>query len=319
MRDEAVSPVIAVMLILAAIVTFLSVWNAIYIPSVKESAEIGHLHEVESAFEQFSSDLERAVSLHQDNLVFSQPVPLGGGDVMVNLIKSSGTLQVQNETDPIYTLSLVDGQGDVTREKGMLVNFSYEPVSNFWQNQGYTWQYGYINVTKYGTLSTPLNYYNMTDVENEISSPGPVQTLAKSVVAVSASTNTTSLAANGGISGINRNCSSLDLWAVNVDASSQHHVVSSNGFGTLRLTTTVTSVPYFDLTDISLGSDNDIFGNVTLDSWNTSVVSAMNSCPANIRFAAGDSTVTYRHWNIHQDVSPVNVTLHQVNVEVSVS
>ncbi len=101
MKEDALAPVIAVMLILAAIVTFLSIWNAIYVPSMKESAEIEHLHNVEESLEKFSSDIDYAASSHQNNLVFSEPDQLGGGDFMFNLLKSSGTLNVQNKDSPV--------------------------------------------------------------------------------------------------------------------------------------------------------------------------------------------------------------------------
>ncbi len=150
MKDDAVAPVIAVMLILAAIVTFLSVWNAVYVPSMKQSAEVGHLQNVESAFLHFSSDIERAASTRQDDLTLSEPVQLGGGDFFFNTLRSSGSLSVQNEQKPIYYLTLYDGTGTVVGElDGTLVNISYEPQGNFWQEQGYRWQYGYLNVTKY--------------------------------------------------------------------------------------------------------------------------------------------------------------------------
>ena len=74
MKDDALAPVIAVMLILAAIVTFLSIYNAIYIPSMKESSEVEHLQNVESAFQHFSSDIDYAASSHQNHLTFSEPV-----------------------------------------------------------------------------------------------------------------------------------------------------------------------------------------------------------------------------------------------------
>ena len=127
MRDDALAPVIAVMLILAAIVTFLSIWNAVYVPAMKQSGEVGHLQNVESAFQHFSADIDYAVSSHQDHISFSEPVQLGGGDIMVNLLKSSGTLSVQDENIPIYTLNLTDGTGTpVALVNGTMVNFSYE-------------------------------------------------------------------------------------------------------------------------------------------------------------------------------------------------
>ena len=74
MRDDAIAPVIAAMLILAALVTFFSIWNAVYVPSMKESSEVGHLENVESAFQHFSSDIDYAASSYQNNLIFSEPV-----------------------------------------------------------------------------------------------------------------------------------------------------------------------------------------------------------------------------------------------------
>jgi hypothetical protein len=423
MRDDAIAPVIAVMLILAAIVTFYSIWNAIYVPSMKESAEVDHLHNVETAFVHFSSDIDQAVSSHQDGLVFSEPVQLGGGDTLVNQIKSSGTLQVQNESTPVYVLNLTNASA-VSLVNGTIVNVSYEPVSNFWQDQGYTWQYGYVNVTKSGVISTPLNYYTMTDVQNEINSSGSLRTLAQSFGAVYYKLNQTAFPVYsttitniipdigpGGstlvsISGSNftgmlditsgnvtfgntvvnianitnntdtffnvippngigtvditvntpngtqiarnaytysdssssssswsptpasysltrGNCSSLDLWAVNVSASPQHNFVSSNGFGTLKLTSSVNLTSYYGITDITLGSSNVVFGPVILDNWNDSYFSKINStdaCPSNIMYNLyNDSNQTYRHWNIRQDISPVTVNLHQVNIEISAS
>ena len=325
MRNDAVAPIIAVMLILAAIVTLYSIWNAVYIPSMKESAEVEHLQDVETAFVHFSSDIDYAVSSHQDNLAFSEPVPLGGGDVVVNLIKSSGALRVQNEPKPEYSLNLTDGTGTtVAFLNGTIVNISYEPVSNFWQDQGYTWQYGYINVTKNsGALSTPLGYYNMTDVENEISRSGPLQTFAQSFVAVYATANTTPLQ-NTSVTTNNRfsftplsgSCSSLDIWAVNITASPDHNFVSSNGFGTIRLTTSVNRTSYEGIRNISLKSDNAIFGNPTLSSWNASFNALNSSCYNNIWYdpsSAGNDT----QWNINQISSPVTVNLHQVSVEIS--
>jgi hypothetical protein len=318
MRDDAIAPVIAVMLILAALVTLLSIWNAIYVPSMKESAEVEHLQNVETAFVHFSSDIDQAVSSHQDSLVFSEPVPLGGGDTLVNQLKSSGALSVQNESEPIYTLTL-SGGGTQTTINGTIVNVSYEPVSNFWQDQGYTWQYGYINVTKNnGELSTPLNYYNMTDVQNEITSPGSLQTLAQSFVAVSATANTTPLLTTNGYSVQNGNCTSIDILAVNVSASPQHNFVSSNGFGTLKLTSSVNTASYPDITDVSLGSANVVFGNVTLGSWNQSFENIYAICPNNIGEGNPTDGNTIQ-WNVIHGVSPVTVTLHQVNIVVSAS
>ena len=318
MKDDAISPIIAAMLILAAIVTFFSIWNTFFVPSMKESAEVEHLQNVESAFVHFSSDIDYAVSSHQDKLVFSEPLPLGGGDTLVNPLKSSGILQVQNEPEPVYTLNLANGAGaTILHLNATVVNLSYEPVNNFWQDQGYTWQYGYINVTKSGKLATPLGYYTMTDVTTALNQSGPLQTLAQSFVAGSATQNMTPLQTTAGYSVMNGNCTSLDLWMVNVGASPDHNFVSSNGFGTLKLTTMVSSVQYPDIAYITLGSENGVFGNVTLNSWNQSFDNIQAMCPKNIRpysFTNGNY-----EWGIVQPTSPVAVNLHQVNITISAS
>jgi hypothetical protein len=199
MKDDAIAPVVAVMLILAAIVTFFSIWNAIYVPSMKESAEADHLHNVEESFQKFSSDIDYAASSHQNNLVFSEPVQLGGGDVLVNLLKSSGTLDVdqdRNQTresqSTLYKIAFFYGTTPI-EENGTLINFSYEPVGNFWQDQGYQWQYGYINVTKNdGELKTPLSYDTMDHVTNATES-GPLALFAKSFANVDYTLNQTEM------------------------------------------------------------------------------------------------------------------------------
>jgi hypothetical protein len=310
------------MLILAAIVTFLSIYNAIYVPSMKESSEIDHLQNVETGFVHFSSDIDQAISSHQDSLVFSEPVPLGGGDTLVNELKSSGTLQVQNESVPVYTLTFSDG----TVVNGIIVNFSYEPVGNFWQDQGYTWQYGYINVTKNGgSLSTPLNYYNMTDVNNAFGSPGtPLNEFASSLGGVSYTQYQTPVPetdSNGDVrKDTNGNtiyyvpagyCSSISLVAVNISASSKNFI-SSNGYGTLTLTTNATPVIFSQpITSVAISSDGSPFGNAALTSWNAGFSDLMGQCSKSI---TNSSLTQYNLINQNEYPTNVNLTVMQVTV-----
>ena len=311
MKDDALAPVIAVMLILAAIVTFFSIYNAIYVPSMKESSEVEHIHNVESSFQKFSSDIYYAASSHQNYLTFSEPVQLGGGDFMFNLLKSSGTLNVQNEENPIYNLSLTDETGaQVAFLNGTIVNFAYEPTSNFWQDQGYRWQYGYLNVTKYGSLSTPLQYTNMTSVNNAFNESSPLASLASSFGQVSYEVNTTPAADGTNPGG---NCSSLDLWAVNITASPDHNFISSNGYGTLSLASSVNTTSYPGISSVAIDPDNEPFGNVTFGSWNTSINAAAAACH---NIEPDDSNTG--QWDIKPWADrPVTVTLHEVHVEIS--
>jgi FlaG/FlaF family flagellin (archaellin) len=313
MKDDAIAPVIAVMLILAAIVTFLSIWNAIYVPSMKESAEVEHLHNVEESFQKFSSDIDYAATSHQNDLVFSEPVQLGGGDTEVNLLKSSGALNVQNEENPIYNITFFNSTGSVIGElNDTLINFSYEPTGNFWQNQGYQWQFGYINVTKNNAeLKTPLLYYTMDNVTTATET-GSLATLAKSFVTVGYTVNQ-----SGGLPG---NCSSLDIMVVNITASPQYHFISSNGFGTLKLTSNVISTPFDNpIANIAFESDQEPFGNATTEGFNNTLYNKVSAaCGNNIWEdpTFSDPASHQYQYDINQLESPVNVNLTVVEINV---
>lgn len=336
MKDEALAPVIAIMLLLAIIVTFYSLWNALVIPSMKQSSEVEHLQGVESAFQHFSSDIEKAVSLRQDRLVFSEPVQLGGGDIQFDAVRSSGSLYVKNESEPAYTLTLyrLDDTGTVTileRKNGTLANVSYEPQNNYWQDQGYRWQYGYLNITKYQTRQTPLHYYNMTDVMHETGDIGnsSLAIFAQSFGSVDYSLNRTPLR-NGTINSDNSitystasyNCTSLDLFAVEITASPDRYFVSSNGMGTLGLISKVTRTPYYSVSAISLNGSNtdpatNAFRNAILYGWNATLSDLSdNACNNSIIFDGWSSDGFSYH--IDQSASPVNVSLNTISLEVSV-
>ncbi|MDD4136824.1 MAG: hypothetical protein PHT99_02890 [Methanoregula sp.] len=323
MKDDAVAPVIAVMLILAALVTFLSLWNAVYVPSMKQAAEVSHLQNVESAFMHFSSDIERAASTRQDGLTLSEPVQLGGGDFFFNTLRSSGSLWIRDEQKPAYYLGLYDLSGAGVGEiDGTLVNISYEPQGNFWQDQGYRWQYGYLNATKHRTLQSPLRHYNMTSVDNEFWGTGSLATFAGSFGSVEFAINQTHLpdTDSGGtvVSYSPRagNCSNIILRAVNLSASPEHPFVSSNGFGTLQLKTNVSTVPYYDIQKITIGSGGYPFGNATFSGWNSSL-SDLNTtyCKNSVILIEHDDG--FSSYEINQEISPVNITLQIVNIEVT--
>jgi hypothetical protein len=316
MRDDAVAPIIAVMLILAALVTFLVIYEGMYIPSLKESAEIDHLEHVEESFMRFSSDAAFATSSGQSGLSFAEPVQLGGGDVVFDTLRSSGSLEITNENEPVYTLTLSNSTGTMSNPadnvtvNGTIVDVSYKPQDNFWQDQGYEWQYGYVNVTKYGgKREAPLGYPMMDNVTAEFNTPNrPLNVFASNFMQVKYTENTQ---AGGAV-----NCSQLDIWAVNMSASPDHSFVSSNGYGTLKLTTTVDQSSWGNITEISLAAGN-MFGNASLDSWNDPSTGINASCPGNIGYDSGPSTPTSSVWNIRQDISPLRVILHNVNVEIS--
>lgn len=162
MNEDAIAPVIAVMLLLAIAVTFFSVFTTTYLPALKQQAEVEHLQQVESGFLKFSSDIDHAMFMKSEGIL-SEQIPLGGGDILVNSLKSSGTIRIQEEQYPYLIIKNESGE----EYPLYIVNYSYSPIGNFWVDQGYTWQYGYVNITK-GTRSTPLQDYTMDESDSKM-------------------------------------------------------------------------------------------------------------------------------------------------------
>ncbi len=249
-REDAVAPVLAAMLVLAVFVTFFAVWNASAVPAMKEQAEVSHLQEVESGILRFSSDIESAAS-SQNSMKLSKRIPLGGGDVLFSSTKSGGVLTVQDEGDymwiRLYNASPPSSSSLVRNDTCQLANFSYYPVGNFWQDQGYAWSHGYVNVTKAALAPTPLEVQTMDKVDYKVtralfsarSYPNPADP---------------------------PNCSVIIIKGVTIRAAGSGTSVSGNGMGTL------------DLTSSSLPPE--VYSNVTLlNVWFNSTESSGNTPP----------------------------------------
>jgi hypothetical protein len=236
-RDDAVAPVVAAMLVLAVIVTIFSAWNAVLLPSLKQQSEITQDREVVGAFSQFSSDISTAASMKRD-LTFSEPLPLGGGGTAFSPLTSAGTIRVNGEPYQLYNFTVTDGGTTLAPVDGRLVNFSYRPVGDFWLDQGYTWHYGYVNVTRGSSpsgadgaaLSTPLQYATM---ENVSASPA-LRKFAGSLTGTESRPWFNS----------STNVSQITLSSVTFRPEPGAGYVSGNGIGTFVLAATVNETTY---------------------------------------------------------------------------
>ena len=172
--DDAVSPVVAFMLLLMIVVSFISVLNAYYIPSLKQQSEIEHLHNVEQSFLKISSDILQVLTFRQ-NMTMTESIQLGGGDVYFSPVKSSGYLEVNTslQNNTLYSINI-----EVKNETGGIIYHQYSeinrskiifrPIGNFWINQSYEWEDGIINITK-GFRKTYLQYLDKdNDKDNDI-------------------------------------------------------------------------------------------------------------------------------------------------------
>ena len=144
-REEAVSTVVAVMLVLAILATCISIYTSTYVPGLKQQAEILHSQGVEQAFMRFASGVDNIYS-QMKPAKFSEPVVLGGGDVLLSAVKSGGMIEIEDfKTGELSIIS--DGSpADTIEIKSASVK--YTPYFSSWENQGYLYRKGTVWVTK---------------------------------------------------------------------------------------------------------------------------------------------------------------------------
>ena len=164
-KDDAVSPVIALMLILAILATCMAVYTTTYVPGLKQQDEITHSGEVKLAFERFASDIDNVIALGKP-AVYTEVLELGGGDVPLSPTKSSGTVEINTTVIGNYTVS---GGGTEIPLNG--IGISYLPSFTAWEKQGYLYKNGVVWITKdeKKTPASPTLYtiQNGTDHENK--------------------------------------------------------------------------------------------------------------------------------------------------------
>lgn len=225
-KDDAVAPVVAVLLILAVIVTFMSLYYTTYVPSLKEQAEIDHMHQIENGFLSFSSHIENAVWKKSEGTL-SQRIPLGGGDVFLSGLKSGGVLKVEKDSD---LFGMTDDSG-ICRNSS-IISFSYEPVNNFWENQGYSWQFGYVNLTTEYGKSTPLEFSDMDTVCEYVKNSSG---LFPSLFDMDYTKDVVYVYEDGNFTGTTyKNCSDIEITVVNF-ITGENDYTSGNGIGKLNL------------------------------------------------------------------------------------
>ncbi|MFA6333109.1 MAG: hypothetical protein WCX22_09160 [Methanoregula sp.] len=221
MTDDAVAPVIAAMLILAVVVTFFAAWNAYYVPSMKAQSEINHIKDVETGFLQFSSDIDTAASMKRD-MRLSEAILLGGGDFTFDPVKSGGELTIRNALPGKFLRLNWTNETDRSDSDYYcsLVDVSYEPVNNFWQDQGYRWVNGTVYVKNAErNLSTPLLFSDEQNI---------TYGLAGSLIDLEYAPAYSSPG----------NCSSMTVRVVNITPDSRHFRASGNGNAMLVLEST---------------------------------------------------------------------------------
>ncbi|EHQ36384.1 hypothetical protein [Methanoplanus limicola] len=259
-NDEGIAPVIAMLLILAVAITLMALYYSTYVPSLKEQAEINHLGEIEDEFLSFSSDIESAVWRKAEGKS-SRNFELGGGEIFLSGLKSGGILRVDSD-DTLF--GIVNSSGGV--QNSSLVSVSYTPLNNFWQDQGYSWQYGYVNLTTEYGENTPLQYTDMSRVEDDIkSSSGFFSSFVDIDYDTSVEFEKDLL---GNLTGrVYQNCSGLEFTIVNMVEGDDDYT-SGNGMAKLTLESEVISSNFTDsyaefrIYDNISGADDPVWLNI---------------------------------------------------------
>ena len=158
-KDDAVSPVIALMLILAILATCMAVYTTTYVPGLKQQDEITHTGEVKLAFMRFASDIDNVIAQGKP-AVYTEVLELGGGDVPLSPTKSSGTIEINTSKIGTYQI------GSGTEQDLNGIEISYTPSFTAWEKQGYLYQNGVVWITK-DEKKTPaqLTLYTVSDGE----------------------------------------------------------------------------------------------------------------------------------------------------------
>ena len=163
-KDDAVSPVIALMLILAILATCMAVYTTTYVPGLKQQDEITHSGEVKFAFMRFASDIDNTIAQGKP-AVYTEVLELGGGDVPLSPSKSSGTVEIN--TTKIGKYQINGGEEQVLNG----IEIQYTPSFTAWEKQGYQYRNGVVWITKDEKITpasmTLYKIENGTDRENE--------------------------------------------------------------------------------------------------------------------------------------------------------
>ncbi|MBE6515414.1 MAG: hypothetical protein E7Z71_01800 [Methanocorpusculum parvum] len=150
-KDDGISNVVAMMLLLSVLVICIAVLSSSYIPDLKENAEAMHSEDVKEAFLRFGSDVDELFTTAQGG-VYTQVFSLGGGDVLLSPSKSGGTVEIQT-----VNIDTVAGHTITS------VNVTYTPLLPYWEKQGYLYENGVVWVTKDSRKIPVQSGLNTTD------------------------------------------------------------------------------------------------------------------------------------------------------------
>jgi len=297
-KDEAVSTVIAMMLILGIIATLLAIYSATYLPGLKQQSEIEHSREVANAFVRFDSDIYYVIS-HKKPARFSEPFSLGGGDILLSPVRSSGLVTIEER--PLVNVTVTNTTDETMTGNVSLANVSYVPSFTSWEPQGYLWEYGFVAVKKDNVTVPQSSRYNTMDEALEDRGAGFLRSLIKLVEVDPPDGNP-----------------EVIITVVNLTTSKEgRSFITGSGIATLGVNATASesylkNVDKIVLENCTASYDNvsEMMGEILEGECNEVKGKVPNSRDYKYDQLSHTHTLTFN--------LPVTVTLRTVNVEVSV-
>ncbi|HJJ95794.1 MAG TPA: hypothetical protein O0W79_04385 [Methanocorpusculum sp.] len=142
-KDEGVSSVVAIMLILAVLVIGISLFMGIYLPDLKETSEIQNSEQIRDVFLSYATTIDGAYSTQQSGY-YSWVLSLGAGDVLLSPSKSSGTFELKNNHNNI-SITYDESASSIDCKK---LDITYIPTISYWSDLGYEYSNGVVKVKK---------------------------------------------------------------------------------------------------------------------------------------------------------------------------
>lgn len=148
-NDRALSEVVGFVLLLALVISAMSVWMTYFVPSQGREAEINQMNEVRNRFTDYKISLDSLWANNQSGITLSTTFNLGtpGGNTQVggpftfiSPVASSATLSVQDPGDTL-TINSSSGTADTVIRMSTV---KYQSQNNYWVQEAFVYQTGGI-------------------------------------------------------------------------------------------------------------------------------------------------------------------------------
>ncbi|MHC1588516.1 MAG: DUF7289 family protein [Methermicoccaceae archaeon] len=158
--ERAVSTVVGAMLMLAVLMTMLSVLYSYYVPEWKAGLEYEHLSDVQMQFLELKSTLDSHLSM-ESGITTTSPIALGGGGLtFLSPMRSGGGVMIKPENGSVVIVANSTVYSTTTG------TITYRSSNSFWLDQSFTYDNSAVLMTQGSTTimrAEPMVLYRKSD------------------------------------------------------------------------------------------------------------------------------------------------------------